>query len=75
MLCLIELSCMVDILYVYGIYRKSINILDIIMRHVAWSRLDSIFNPPEAVVAAAGTVVAEAVIIKKKHKQISWLSL
>ncbi len=45
------------------------------MRHVAWSRLDSIFNPPEAVVAAAGTVVAEAVIIKKKHKQISWLSL
>lgn len=34
-------------------------------RHVAWSRLDSIFNPPEAVVAvvAAGvTVVAEAVI-------------
>lgn len=39
------------------------------MRHIAWNRLDSIFNPPETVVAvvvvvvvAGATVVAEAVI-------------
>ncbi len=51
---------------VYGIYRKSINILDIKIRHVAWSRLDSIFNPPETVVATGVTVVAEAVKRIKK---------
>jgi len=42
------------------------------MRNVAWSRLDSIFNPLEAVVTVGAIVVVEAVI---KDMQISWISL